>query len=122
MTTFTLSSKITVPKLTAEETKALRDYWMIYEEHRAEISANLIRLAEDLPDFKFILQNSASQPSPEQQQANIEKQRRAIYDGEWEPYLENLWAQGKQYAQIGLNFHSWFEIVSAFRKLMRPYV
>src|SRR5512140_426926 len=116
METYTPSPKIVMPNLTAEESKGLREYWQVYELHRQEISAELVRLASKLPQFQFILQNSAVQPAPEQQQANVERQRRAIYDGEWDPYLENLWEQGKQYAQAGLSFHAWFELISMFRK------
>ncbi len=36
--------------------------------------------------------------------------------------LKNLQRQGMQYAQSGLSFHAWFEIVSAFRKFMRPHL
>ena len=122
MDTYTPSPKIVVPNLTNEESKGLREYWQVYEAHRQEVSAELVRLASKLPEFPFLLQNSALQPAPEQQQANIERQRRAIYRGEWEPYLESLWEQGKQYAQAGLSFQAWFELVSAFRKLVRPYL
>jgi PAS domain S-box-containing protein len=114
--------KIVVPKLTVEESEGLRKYWEIYEAHRQEITAELVRFAGKLPDFQFILQNSSLQLSPSQQHASTERQRRAIYDGEWEPYLENLWEQGRQYAQAGLSFHTWFELVSTFRKLVRPYL
>src|SRR5215216_541209 len=117
------ASKIVVPILTEEESKGLQDYWAIYEIHREELSAALTRMAADLPDLAFIMQNASIQPpTPEQQQVGIERQRRAIYQNEWEPYLENLWQQGKQYAQAGLGFRTWFEIVSAFRKFMRPYL
>src|SRR5512143_770412 len=73
------SPKIVVPKLTDEEKEGLRNYWQIYEAHRQDVAAALLRMAGDLPEFKFILQNSSQQPSAEQQQANMERQRRAIY-------------------------------------------
>lgn len=117
------SSKIVVPSLTTEESKGLQDYWGIYEAHREEVAGALTRMAAEIPELKFILQSSMIQPpTPEQQQASIERQRRAVYQNEWEPYLESLWEQGKQYARAGFSFRLWFEIVSAFRKLMRPYL
>jgi len=122
MNTSIPSSKIVIPLPTPEELKEIQDYWEVYEAHRQEISAELIRRAEEIPEFGFILQNSALQPSPEQRQANLERQRRAIYQNEWEPYLENLWSQGKQYAEAGLSFQAWFKLVGVFRKLVRPYL
>jgi len=122
MKLFTPSPKIVVPKHTLEESKGLQEYWEVYEAHRAEISAELVRMAGDLPELKFILQNPSLQPTAEQQHASMERQRRAIYEGEWEPYLQSLWEQGKQYADAGLSFHTWFELISALRKLVRPYL
>jgi PAS domain S-box-containing protein len=117
------ASKISVPSLSDEESKGLQDYWGIYEIHRDEIAAALTRMAVELPDLVRIMQYTSLQPPTlEQQKANIERQRRAIYQNEWEPYLGNLWQQGKQYAEAGLNFSTWFELISAFRKLLRPYL
>lgn len=122
MNTYTPSPKIVIPNLSSEESKGLQEYWQVYEAHRQEISAELMRLASKIPELQFILQNSSLQPDPEQQQANFERQRRAVYSGEWEPYLQNLWQQGKQYAQAGLSFRAWFELISSFRKVVRPYL
>lgn len=122
MDTSVPSSKIAAPTLTTEESQGLQDYWGIYEEHRQKIASELATMAGDLPEFKFILQNSSLQPTPEQQKTNAEKQQRAIYHGEWEPYIESLWQQGKIYAQAGLSFHAWFKITGAFRRLVRPYL
>ena len=116
------SFKVVAPEFTPEESKGLQDYWGVYEAHRYEIATELVYKAGEYPAFKFILQNSSLQPSPEQQEANIERQRRAIYQNDWEPYLKSLWEQGKTYAQAGLSFHAWFEVSSLFRKLVRPYL
>ena len=111
-----LSFKVPVPKLKPDEIKGLQDFWKIYESHREEISAELLRMVSEHPEFKFILQSAPLQQSAEQQEASIELQRRAIYLGEWEPYLKNLQLQGMYYAQAGLSFNTWIEFVAAFRK------
>lgn len=111
-----------LPQLGAEEQKALQDYWDVYEAQREEIDAELMRVVAELPDFNALLQNPSLQQTPEQQQAERQRQRHAVYQGEWKPYLENLWEQGSQYAQAGIPFRSWFELVSAFRRLVRPHL
>ena len=113
--------KIPIPELTPEEKQGLQDYWTIYETHREKITAQLVQMAIHHPEFKFILQNTAAQPTPEEQARNQEIQRNAIFHDDWEPYLKNLQRQGIGYAQAGLSFHAWFEIVGAFRKYMTPY-
>lgn len=113
---------IPFPNFTPEEKKGLRDYWNLYEKYRDEINAQLVEMATQHPEFKFILQNTAAQPTPDQQARNREIQKNAIFQDEWEPYLKNLQRQGMVYAQAGLSFHAWFEIVDAFRKYMTPYL
>ncbi len=114
--------KLTIPKLTPEEKQGLHDYWNVYEAHRDEITAQLLKMASQHPEFKYILQNAASQPTAEEQARNQEIQRNAIFYDDWGPYLKNLQRQGMGYAQAGLSFHAWFEIVGAFRKYMTPYL
>ena len=122
MDTLHQSPKVPVPRLSANETKGLQDYWDVYEEHRAEVSAQLLQMAGEHPELRFILQNTSLQQTTEERQAGIERQRRAIYQNEWEPYLNNLRDQGILYAMSGMSFQTWFEVVSAFRKYMRPYI
>src|SRR5215208_3258943 len=114
--------KVTAPVLTPDEKQGLQDYWNVYESHRDEVTAQLLDMASQHPEFKYILQNAASQPALEEQARNREIQRNAIFHDDWEPYLKNLQRQGMQYAQTGLSFHAWFEIVGALRKYMVPYL
>jgi len=116
------ASKVPVPRLKPDEIKGLQDFWKVYEANREEIRAELLRMAGEHPEFKFILQNAQSEQSTEQQEANLELQRRAIYQGEWEPYLKNLQLQGTLYARVGLSFHAWIELVAAFRKYTVPHL
>ena len=116
------SPKMTIPSFTPDEKQGLRDYWYLYEKHREEINAQLVEMATHHPEFKFIIQNTAAQPTLEEQARNREIQKNAIFQDDWEPYLKNLQRQGMGYAQAGLSFHAWFEVVDAFRKYMTPYL
>ena len=113
---------VSIPNLTLDELDGLKNYWRVYEVHREEIAAELLRLVRKHPEFKFILQNRPALQPDEEQNGSVELQRRAIFQGEWKPYLENLHEQGVLYAQAGLSFQAWFEIVGAFRRKMFPYL
>ena len=116
------SLQVPIPKFTANEQKGLKDYWRIYETHRAEIAGELLHMANRHLEFKFILKASSLQQSTEQEQANAEMQRRAVLNQEWEPYIKNLQTQGMRYARAGLSFHAWFDIVNMFRKFIKPHL
>jgi PAS domain S-box-containing protein len=116
------SLKITIPNLSPEERQGLQDYWKVYEAHREEIATKLLEMASRHGEFKVILQNTASQPTTEEQVRGRELQRNAVLHGDWQPYLKNLQLQGIGYAQTGLSFRAWFEIVGAFRQYMMPFL
>src|SRR5215207_8737581 len=116
------SPKITIPNLTPDEKAGLQDYWKVYEAHREEITAKLTEMASHHPDFKFILQNTAALPTPEEQARSREFQRNAVLHGDWEPYLKNLHRQGMGYAKSGLSFGAWFELVGSFRRYALSYL
>ena len=116
------SPKLLAPQLSDEERQGLQDYWQVYEAHWGEVADKLLRMTAEFPDLAVTLRNGALPKTMEQQQLTIEQQRRAIYQGEWEPYLQSLWEQGKQYAEAGLSFPAWFKQIGAIRKFMRPYL
>ncbi len=104
------------------EIKGLQDYWNVYEMHRDEIGTQLLHWAAGDPELESFVKNNFLQLSPAQQEAAVERQRRAILHDEWEPYLEGLREQGIQYAQTRLAFHNWFLVASVFQRLLRPHL
>jgi PAS domain S-box-containing protein len=114
--------QISIPQLSPEERQGLRDYWRVYEAHLDEIAAQVAGMASQHPEFKYILQQQASQPNPDEQSRNREIQRNAVLHDDWEPYLKNLQQQGMNYARGGLSFHAWFELIGAFRTYTLPHL
>ena len=74
---------VSIPNLTLDELDGLKNYWRVYEVHREEIAAELLRLVRKHPEFKFILQNRPALQPDEEQNGSVELQRRAIFQGEW---------------------------------------
>src|SRR5687768_8584312 len=97
--------KISGPQLTVDEQRGLRDYWEIYQAHREQLTSALMRMVADHPEFASILQLESRQ-----QEKSFELQRRAVFEGDWDPYLEILKTQGSKYAQMGHGLQAWFEM------------
>ena len=114
--------KITGPELTPEEKQGLQDYWNVYEAHLEEISVEVAKMATNHPEFKSLMQDPAAQPTEEQRARNLEVQRNAILHQDWAPYLTNLQEQGMTYAQGGISFRAWFDLINAFRKSMMHHM
>ena len=103
------------PEFEDDVLAGLRDYWDIYDRHYDEI--RLVLIAELTADEEVgpVIRATPSEALEESSRRSRELTRRAIVDGDWEPYLANLTEQGSTYAQVGLSFAAWFRITSAFR-------
>ena len=103
------------PEFEDDVLAGMRDYWDIYERHYDEI--RLVLIAELTADEEVgrLIRTTPPEVLEENSKRSRELTRRAIVDGDWEPYLTNLKTQGSTYAQGGLSFAAWFRITSAFR-------
>lgn len=106
------------PEFEDDVLAGLRDYWDIYERHYDEV--RLVLTAELAADEEVgrLIRTTPPEVMEENSKKTRELTRRAIVDGEWEPYMDSLKAQGSVYAQGGLSFAAWFRITSAFRPHM----
>lgn len=110
------------PEFEDDVLAGLRDYWDIYERHYDEI--RLVLIAELTADEEVgrLIRTTPPEVMEENAKRSRELTRRAILDGDWEPYLESLKAQGSVYAQSGLTFAAWFRITSAYRPHIVRYM
>ena len=93
----------------------LHDFWAIYDRHYDEIRAIVIAELTHDPEIGDIIRRTPREVLDERGRESRRLTKRAIFDGEWEPYLENLRFQGANYANMGLSFGAWFRVTGAFR-------
>lgn len=93
----------------------LRQFWDRLERRREEVDAAVVEAAGRSSVFAEILASMDDETRQQQQTHARALQREALVEGHWDRYLEDLRGQGARYAQLGIPFHEWFPIVSAFR-------
>jgi rsbT co-antagonist protein RsbR len=104
------------PDLTPAETEALAEFWQVYEANFDTVAADVQRDVERHPEVEsFFGGRDATERA-----ASRARIRRAIVDGDWPPYLENMQAVGARYAESGLGFTAWFEAGRALRARLTP--
>jgi rsbT co-antagonist protein RsbR len=108
------------PDRTPADPRALGDFWKIYDAHYDEITAGAAAALADDPEFAAILRAVPQEQLEESQRKSRALMRRAIVDGDLEPYVADLRFQGAAYARMGLSFTGWFRAVGAFRALLTP--
>ena len=115
-----MSRTTTVPKLSPAQVNDLKAYHSFYEPHEEEMN---LRLREDLKDhhaFGPLIKNMPEELQREMNKRSREFQRGAIWENKWEAYIENLTAQGVGYAQMNIDFKSWYEVLRMVREYIEP--
>jgi rsbT co-antagonist protein RsbR len=98
----------------------MRDFWEVYDAHYEQVGEELKVWLDEDPEFGPMFGNMPPEQWAGQQRESRRLLRRAIVEGDWGPYLEDLRAQGRGYAAADLSFRAWFNLVGAFRPHVTP--
>ncbi|MGE0785708.1 MAG: ATP-binding protein [Sandaracinaceae bacterium] len=115
-------TRSTHPKARAHEldddavrVRELQRCYEVYDAHRTEVSEAIVRHALRDPAIAALYASESPEKRAERQRQLQILQRSAILDGDWEPYLLYLRAQGNGYAALGLPFGIWARLMPPFR-------
>jgi rsbT co-antagonist protein RsbR len=106
-------------RLTAEDKAAMAAYWAFYEPIAGEIDRELRRSLVALPEWAPLVKAITEEQALVQSRASLQRQRKALVDGDWAPYLEDVRSQGVQYARAGVSFVAWYDIIAIYRETIR---
>lgn len=106
-------------RLTAEDKAVMAEYWTFFEPLADAINAELRESLLALPEWAPIIRAMPEAQMAEQNKRTLERQRQAIVDNNWGPYLEDTRAQGTQYARAGVSFVAWYDIIAIYREAIR---
>lgn len=111
-----------VPALSLKERQEMLAYFTTYEKYSKEFSE---RATEDLkshPVFGPLIKSIPKEVSEANSKMSMALQKDAIVNDKWQPYIEYQIKQGITYAKMGLDFKSWYEVISLVRNYLNPYL
>lgn len=106
-------------RLTAEDKAAMATYWAFYEPIAEDIDRELRRSLAALPEWAPLVKGMTEEQARAQSRTSVARQRKALVDGDWAPYLEDVRTQGAQYARSGVSFVAWYDIIAIYRETVR---
>jgi rsbT co-antagonist protein RsbR len=106
-------------RITAEDKAALAAYWQFFEPIAGEVNTELRESLAQLPEWAPILRGMNPAQAAQQEREGRERQRVALVEGNWAPYLEDLRVQGVTYANMGVSFLAWYDVIAIYRELIR---
>ena len=106
-------------KISTDDKAAMAAFWRFYEPLAGQVSAELRRSLEQLPEWASIVRAQTPAQVADNEVRSLGLQRSALLDGNWAPYLQDLYAQGAMYARMGVSFLAWFDVIAMFREAIR---
>ncbi len=100
----------------------MRHFLAVYEQHFEEITAGLVDATLTSPNGVAALRHMSREQFEEQIRVSHLLVRQAILEGQWGPLLERRNLQGQTYAELGIRFQEWFDIVDKFQALLTPHL
>ncbi|HYG37308.1 MAG TPA: ATP-binding protein [Cytophagales bacterium] len=107
-----------VSSLSEDELDTMRMYFSFYEKRENDINEWMERDLKDHPVFGLLLRNMPKNSLEKIRRTAIELQYNAIFNNDWQPYIESQVNLGKNYARQGVEFYMWYELIT----LLRNYI
>lgn len=106
--------------ITDEERRGLKLYWELIEKHNDALNAAIMEVVRKIPAFADPLKSTPPDVLARMQKEGAERQRAALVDNNWRPYLDDSRALGARYARMGVEFSSWVELIRVYRTALSP--
>lgn len=113
---------IEFPKLTQVEQASMALYWVEYDANYTAIRTEILPLVAAMPGFATMFKTRSKQDLEAESLRSHELMGKALRDGEWKPYLEDLRVRGTAYAKVGVEFAAWCDVVTLFQTLLIPRI
>src|SRR5690554_75755 len=100
-----------------EDMKAFHDFFQSVEE---DFNERLEKRLHDYPAFGDSLLEMSQTLQAEQRKEALKLQYEAIFNNNWEPYILDQTLQGIIFAQMGVDFFVWYDMIAMIRNTIRP--
>lgn len=110
------------PRFSEEEIEQMKLYFEVNEGCIEELNSWFQEELKDHPIFGPFIANQTPNMMAERSKTSQELTKKAIYKGEWEPYIRDLIGQGSMYAKLGLEFRDWFTIMADVKDFFLPRI
>src|SRR5680860_417587 len=109
-----------VPTISEADTKCLQAYHNFFKDKQKELQEWLIKELINRPDFGDFIRSQSKEALESQNRHSQQLQYKAIFKNEWEDYVLYQSQQGITFAQMDVNFYSWYDVIRLARTWMIP--
>src|SRR5665811_1588857 len=107
----------TIKEEDREDMKAFHTFFRSVEK---EFNERLEKRLHDHPAFRRSFKEISKTFRKEQRRKALEIQYEAIFNNNWESYIEDQTQQGINFALLGMDFFVWYDMIAMIRDILRP--
>jgi signal transduction histidine kinase len=111
-----------IPVLTRQERDEILLYFHTMEKYQEEIADLFNKDLINHPVFGPLIKDIPKEIAEERSKFSNQLQKDALENENWEPYVNYQIEQGIMYAKMGLEFRSWYELITMVRNYLLPYL
>jgi signal transduction histidine kinase len=109
-----------LPKFSENEQKDIEIYYAFSKEVEKEVQEKSMVEYLKHPVIGPLVKSIPKEVQEANNKTSDLMLRDAIFEHKWEPYIHHLMVQGMQYAHMGLDFKTWYDIIAIVRKYYVP--
>lgn len=113
---------ILLPNFSAEDIETLKHYFEFNKRYYDKVNEELQPVLLKHPVFGPIVKAQTPEQQKAQNDRSLELQRRAIYEGKWEEYTNDLITQGIMYARMNISYADWYGLIKIYKDHLIPHI
>lgn len=106
--------------LTDQEREEMKTFYIFFQSVEEEFNARLEKRLHSHPAFGSSLLEMSQTLQEERRREALKLQYEAIFNDNWEPYIIDQTLQGILFAQMGVDFFVWYDMIAMMRNTIRP--
>ena len=113
---------ILLPNFSAEDVETLKHYFEFNKRYYDKVNEELQPVLIEHPVFGPIVKAQTPEQQKAQNERSLELQRKAIYEGKWEEYANDLITQGIMYARMNISYSDWYGLIKIYKDHLIPHI
>lgn len=110
------------PNFSESDVETLKHYFEFNKRYYDKINEELRPEFLEHPVFGPIIKMQTEEQQKAQNEHSLEMQRKAIYEGKWSEYANELLTQGIVYARMNISYQDWYSVIKIYKDHLIPHI
>jgi PAS domain S-box-containing protein len=116
------NNPLILPSFSKDDIETLKYYFDFNKRYYDQINEELRPGLLEHPVFGPLIKMQTPEQQKVQNERSLELQRKAIFEGKWEEYANDLLTQGIMYARMNISYVDWYSLIKIYKDHLIPHI